>query len=113
MEINIVGPNDSTVAGVVLDAGQLDKVMAGLADIRQKMTPEVPQQFPQGQPTHKHESTKYQFGLDPFSGAPVLSFRSPAFGWLTFHLVQDELEKMVSLLKEARGRVSPHTDTRQ
>jgi hypothetical protein len=45
MEINIVeGPQ--LVAGVVLNANQLDRVMVGLADIRSRMTPEVPHQMP-------------------------------------------------------------------
>jgi hypothetical protein len=78
------------------------------------MTPEVPLEFPAGQPTHRHESSNYFFGIDPFSGAPLLSFRSPGFGWLTFGIDEAELQRMVHSLPEAKARLAkPHSDTKQ
>ena len=71
MEINIV-TGARRIAGVILSAAELENVMAGLADIRSKMTPEVPEKFPHGQPTHNHAATNYLFGIDPFSGHSVL-----------------------------------------
>jgi hypothetical protein len=76
--------------------------MARLADIRSKMTPEVPQQFPHGQPLHDHRGTNYLFGLDPFEGVALLSFRSPGFGWLSFSLEEVEIERLYNALQEQK-----------
>jgi hypothetical protein len=103
MEINIV-TGHRPIAGVVLSAAELDGVMAGLADIRSKMTPEIPQKFPHGQPIHNHEATNYLFGIDPFSGIPSLSFRSPGFGWLTFAIPEAEIERIYRALQESKNR---------
>jgi hypothetical protein len=114
MEINIVREDGDRIAGVTLTADQLDKVMAGLAQVRSQMTPEVPLEFPVGQPTHRHESSNYFFGIDPFSGVPLLSFRSPGFGWLIFGIDEAELQRMVRSLPEAKARLAkPHGDTKQ
>jgi hypothetical protein len=71
------------------------------------MTPEVPLDFPMGKPTHNHLSTNYNFGVDPFSGGLVLSFRSAGFGWLTFHIPQAEFERMYREQSELRSRLIP------
>lgn len=114
MEVNIIGSEGQRIAGVFLTAPQLDKVMAGLADIRSKMTPEVPHTFPVGEPTHQHHGTKYAFGIDPFSGNVCVSFRSPGFGWLTYYLPPEELEKMHTSPQRAKGGIPPlHSDTKQ
>jgi len=113
MEINVVGEG-GLLAGVVLTADQLDPLMAGLADIRSKMTPEVPQKFPHGKPTHNHQGTAYFFGVDPFSGVPCLSFRSPGFGWLTFGIAEPELDRIYRLLQESKNRPAmPRSDKKQ
>lgn len=103
MEINIV-TGARRIAGVILSAAELENVMAGLADIRSKMTPEVPEKFPHGQPTHNHAATNYLFGIDPFSGIPSLSFRSPGFGWLTFAIQVAEIERIYRSLQESKNR---------
>lgn len=101
-------------AGVILTAEQLDNVMAGLADIRSKMTPEVPQSFLPDKPTHRHSATKYIFGLDPFSEQFLLSFRSPGFGWLTFSVAAAEVEKMHGQLQVLKSRpATRHSDKKQ
>lgn len=113
MEINIK-TDQRTIAGVVLSAEELDAVMAGLAGIRSKMTPEVPEAFPQGKPTHNHGTTKYLFGIEPFSGTPMLSFRSQGFGWLTFGIASEELEKIYRQWQEHKNRpVAPRSDKLQ
>ena len=112
MAINIV-TDQRPIAGVVLSAGELDAVMAGLADIRSKMTPEVPQEFPEGKPTHHHEATRYRFGFDPFSGTFLLSFRSPAFGWMTFPIAPAEVERMYGQMQELKSRpAAPQSDNK-
>ena len=113
MEINII-TGQRTIAGVVLSAEQLDGVIAGLADIRSKMTPEVPQTFPHGRPTHNHGATNYMFGIEPFSGTPTLSFRSSGFGWLSFPIPADEFEKMHHQWQEHKKHpTAPHSDKKQ
>ena len=101
-------------AGVALTAEQLDNVMGGLAGIRSQMTPEVPQSFDPNMPTHRHNVTRYMFGLDPFSEEFLLSFRSPGFGWLTFPIASAEIEKMYGLLQAHKIRpATPRSDKKQ
>lgn len=113
MEFNIV-TDHRMLAGVILSAEELDRVMAGLADIRSKMTPEVPVSFQHDKPTHRHDATKYIFGLDPFSEQFLMSFRSPGFGWLTFPVGPAEIEKMYGQLQAHKSRpAAPHSDKKQ
>jgi hypothetical protein len=98
-----LGPAKSPNETAQLNADQVDSLMAGLADIRQQMMPEVPDHFPQGKPTHRHAATKFSFGIDAISGQPLLSFRSPGFGWMSFVLPFAEAEKLGVLLQAARG----------
>jgi hypothetical protein len=102
MELNII--QDENRIGLALQADRIDALIAELADIRSKMTPEVPWKFPHGQPVLHHQSTDFLFGLDPFEGVAVLSFRSPGLGWLSFSLPEAELDRVCNSLKEQRSR---------
>lgn len=113
VEINIVH-DGRPVGGVLMAAPQLDEFIAGLAGARSMMLPEVPHKFPMGQPTHRHESTNYHLGIDPFSGTPCLSFRSPGLGWMTFQIPTEEIENIHRSLQESKGRLATiHTDKKQ
>jgi hypothetical protein len=113
MAVTVLPPNGQS-SGVVFTAEQLDRLMAGLADIRSKMTPPVPEEFPLGKPTHRHRATKYLFGLDPFSQEFLLSFRSPGFGWMTFPIALAAIERMWGQSQELKTRpATPHSDTKQ
>lgn len=113
MEFSFRGDDNEVTGNAILTTEQLEKLIGVLGNTRMKMTPEVPQEFPTGQSAFVHQSTKYQFGIDPFSGTLMLSFRSPALGWLTFPLSKEDIEKVVALLPEAQSRIAPHTDTKQ
>jgi hypothetical protein len=103
MEVRITDGQRNTVADVVLTTQALDQVIVALGQIRSKMKPEVPQKFPRGQPTHQHGTTRYFFGIDPFTRHPALSFRSSAFGWMTFDLSSDEIERVYNSLQESKN----------
>lgn len=87
-----------------LDASQIDELVAALAGVRSNLEPAVPEQFPQDMPTHRHESNRYFFGLDPVAQMPVLAFRSPAFGWLSFLLSFEEAQKIGAQMQAAQDR---------
>ncbi len=112
MQISL-GPSPGKPVGTItMSADQLDTLIAGLAGIRSKMTPAIPQHFPMGKPTHHHDASKYFLAIEPFSGTPLLSFRSPGLGWLTFSLPEADLEKILRLIQESKGRLAPpHGDT--
>jgi hypothetical protein len=86
-----------------MKAYQIDAFIAGLADIRSKMKPAVPEKFPQGKPTHRHDATNYFFGIDAVTVMPVLSIRSPAFGWLSFAFSFEEAENLGGQMQAARN----------
>ena len=97
-----------------LSARQIDSLMAELAAVRVQMVPQVPAKFPVGQPTHRHESTNYHFGFDPFLQKPILSLRSPGFGWLSFALPAQEIERIHRSLQELQKKpIVPPTGTTQ
>jgi hypothetical protein len=99
------------VPAVAMTAEQIDFLIADIGAIRSQMVPEVPQAWPQGKPTHRHDLTKYVFGFDPFAKTPILSLRSPAFGWLTFAIAAIEIDRIGHLLREAQSRLAGvHSD---
>lgn len=110
MAVTITLSKDNSTATVSLPtveltAEQIDFLIADIAAARGRMIPEVSQTFPHGKPTHRHDGTKYFFGIDPFAKLLLLSFRSPLFGWLTFGIPEREFERMYRQLRESKGRV--------
>jgi hypothetical protein len=89
-------------ASVQMKADQLDVFIASLAGVRSQMSPAVPEMFPQGKPTHRHDATNYFFGIDAVTVTPVLSVRSPAFGWLSFAFSFEEADKLGGLMQAAK-----------
>jgi hypothetical protein len=81
-------------ASAELSSNQVDQFIAALAGIRSQMMPPVPEDFPQ--PTHQHSSTKFVLGISAVTGELLLSFRSPAFGWLSFGLSFEAAEMLAN-----------------
>ena len=101
------------VPRTAIKANELDLLIAELAAVRGQMIPEVPKDFLHGPPTHRHDGNEYYLGADPSSGLLLLSFRSPASGWLTFGIRQNELERLYRFLQEYKARPpSPYSDMR-
>jgi hypothetical protein len=113
MEIGFRNENDDLIVGATLDASTLDKVIAGLAEIRSKMTP-VPEHFPADLPTHTTTNCRYAVGLELRSGETLVSFRNIGLGWLSFRMPQAHLEEIARLGRESRLRLGAfHSDMKQ
>jgi hypothetical protein len=109
-EVGIISESGQRV-GVEMTVEQVELMIAALADIRSKMNPPVPENCPQGKPTHKHDATKYFLGIDAITLQPSLFFRSPGFGWLSFSLPYAEADKLGRHLltaKEQAAKVKIH-----
>jgi hypothetical protein len=57
-------------------------LMQLLADIREQMTPAVPDEPPQLQDAHFLHAPRYRTVLPEFSGGSLIHFRHPSLGWL-------------------------------
>lgn len=86
-----------------MNAGQIDAFIGLLAGARAQIVPAVPEDFPQGKPTHRHDSTKWVFGIDAATASPFLTLRSPAFGWLSFVMPFDEAERLGTQMQAAKN----------
>ena len=64
----------------------IDALMQLLGDIRQQMTPAVPDEPPQLNETHFLHAPRYRTVLHDFSGGTLMQFRHPSLGWLPFLL---------------------------
>ncbi|MFL6571340.1 MAG: hypothetical protein ACJ8G4_06270 [Burkholderiales bacterium] len=64
----------------------IDALMQVLGDIRQRMTPAVPEEPPQLNETHFLHAPRYRTVLHEFSGGTLMQFRHPSLGWLPFLL---------------------------
>ena len=64
----------------------VDALMQVLGDIRQQMTPAVPDEPPQLNETHFLHAPRYRTVLHEFSGGTLMQFRHPSLGWLPFLL---------------------------
>ena len=81
-----IGDGSGPKVRVPMKAHHVERYIAGLADIRSKMKPEVPRSFPQGKSVHQTTATSYAVGTDALTGRPTIAFRSEGFGWLKFDL---------------------------
>ncbi len=98
--------NDGVLrSGIVLSAAQLDQLIAGMAQLRAQMEPEVPIKFPEESPTHGAVGTHYHFGTDNYSGELILSLRNPGLGWMSFRLNVTLLERMLGVARTTARRL--------
>jgi hypothetical protein len=73
----------------------LSALMQVLGQIREEMSPAVPDEPPQLQETHFLHAPRYRTVLHEFSGGSLIQFRHPSLGWLPFLLPSVERKKMV------------------
>ena len=106
MQINILRDSTDRVAGVNLNATQLDEIIAGLARIRSEMTPAVPDRFPAGSPTHRQMNPHYFVAFEPMEGMASLSFRNAGLGWLTYVIPATEAERIRTALGQAQAHAA-------
>jgi hypothetical protein len=64
----------------------IDVLMQLLGDIRQQMSPAVPDEPPQLNEIHFLHAPRYRTVLHEFSGGTLMQFRHPSLGWLPFLL---------------------------
>ena len=73
----------------------LTALMQVLGQIREEMSPAVPDEPPQLQEMHFLHAPRYRTVLHEFSGGSLIQFRHPSLGWLPFLLPSVERKKMV------------------
>jgi hypothetical protein len=73
----------------------LTGLMQVLGQIREEMSPAVPDEPPQMQETHFLHAPRYRTVLHEFSGGSLIQFRHPSLGWLPFLLPSVERKKML------------------
>lgn len=74
-------------------AEHIDALMHMLAEIREEMTPQVPEQPPQL--LDFLHAPRYHTCLHEFSGGSLIEFRHPSLGWLPFLLPSTERKRIV------------------
>ena len=70
-------------------------LMQVLGQIREEMSPAVPDEPPQLEQSHFLHAPRYRTVLHEFSGGSLIQFRHPSLGWLPFLLPSVERRKMV------------------
>jgi hypothetical protein len=70
-------------------------LMQVLGQIREEMSPAVPDEPPELQETHFLHAPRYRTVLHEFSGGSLIQFRHPSLGWLPFLLPSVERKRMV------------------
>jgi hypothetical protein len=70
-------------------------LMQVLGQIREEMSPAVPDEPPQLEQSHFLHAPRYRTVLHEFSGGSLIQFRHPSLGWLPFLLPSVERKKMV------------------
>ena len=81
-------------------AEHITALIQALGEIREEMSPAVPQEPPgphQIKPLHE---PRYATQLHEFSGGTVLEFRHPSLGWLEFVLPSSERSRISRSLAE-------------
>jgi hypothetical protein len=127
-----IGKDGKLLAGLVLSADQVEGLMAGLAQVRERMLPELPpkpapagptpveraapqpaeQVAPEPAPTefstdiaHPIKGTHYDFGIDENTRQLVFSVRDQGLGWLSFRFGVRLLERMLKVARTAQKPV--------
>ena len=88
------------------NAQHISGLIQVLAQIREEMTPAVPEE-----PPRLHEALhdpRYATELHPFSGGTLLEFRHPSLGWLEFVLPSLERGRISRFLAEQEAMWQRH-----
>jgi hypothetical protein len=120
------------LSGVVLTAEQVDAAIIGIADVRSRMLPALPEkpapvltapaeQTPsEPAPTefssavaHEIKGTHYDFGIDENTQHLVFSVRDQGLGWLSFRFGVRLLERMLKVARLAQKPAESDKATRQ
>ena len=88
---------------VPLDSKAVEDAIGALATARSQMLPAIPATYPADQSVHRHQGTNYYVAWDFLAGMPSISFRSPAFGWLSFLIPADQIQGLCQALTEAKA----------
>ena len=81
-------------------AQHIDDLIRVLAEIREEMSPAVPEQPPSQTEIEALHAPRYVTELHRFSGGTVFEFRHPALGWLEFVLPSVERGRISRFLAE-------------
>jgi hypothetical protein len=81
-------------------AQNIDDLIRVLAEIRQEMSPAVPEHPPGTAGAEPLHAPRYATELHQFSGGTLFEFRHPALGWLEFLLPSAERTRISRILAE-------------
>ena len=81
-------------------AQHVDELIRVLAQIREEMSPPVPEEPPLVGEVEPLHAPRYATELHQFSGGTVFEFRHPALGWLEFLLPSAERSRIARFLAE-------------
>jgi hypothetical protein len=114
-----IGKDGKLMAGIVLSAEQVDGLMNGLAQVRDRMLPEPPAKpapvqstpaEPEPVPTEfsaalaqEVKGTHYDFGIDANAHQLIFSVRDQTLGWLSFRFGARLLERMLKVARAAEN----------
>jgi hypothetical protein len=82
------------------NAQHIDGLIRVLAEIREEMSPAVPDEPPSASELEPLHAPRYVTELHQFSGGTVFEFRHPALGWLEFLLPSAERSRIARFLAE-------------
>lgn len=109
-----LGKDRKLLAGIQLDAEQLDGTIAALIEIRSKMQPFVPTNFADAPASRQVKGTHFDFGIDEGSKELILSLRDAGLGWLSLRFTARLLERMLKVARSASPSVDgPRTSAKQ
>ncbi|HYN13595.1 MAG TPA: hypothetical protein VET51_13225 [Burkholderiales bacterium] len=80
------------------NAQHISDLIQVLAQIREEMTPAVPEEPPR--PHEPLHAPRYKIELDQFSGGTLFEFRHPSLGWLEFVVPSAERSRISRFLAE-------------
>jgi hypothetical protein len=94
-----VNGDGKLLAGIVLSAGQLDQVIAGLLTMRAHMTPPFPAKLGDCGEARSIKGTHFDFSVGEASRELIFSLRDPELGWLSQRFGVRLLERMLSVAR--------------
>lgn len=89
-------------------AQHIDELIHVLAQIREEMSPAVPEEAPRASEVEPLHAPRYVTELHQFSGGTVFEFRHPALGWLEFLLPSIERSRISRFLEEQESAWQRH-----
>lgn len=89
---------DKPSSKVTLDVKDVDAVIAGFAQLRAAMTPEIPRELPDSAHERGVLGPPWAVARHPSAPEKTLFLRHPGFGWITFIFPPQEAEKLGNAL---------------